>query len=326
MGSEKSEPTLSYYLIDKIKQDMILKLGSTGKDVIALQKFLGITADGEFGPKTEEAVKIWQTKNKLVADGIVGPKTLNRMKILSTDQSESLQRPTKKEFNKNSYITPNGLTVFEYFMPEREYLKGPIKAEWLFLHHTAGWHNPYNTIKNWAGDTRGRIATEFVLGGPSITGKDNSMDGELVQAFPKGSYAWHLGECGSQTMHKNSIGIEVCNFGHIVDGKTYVNTVADPSQIVTLSQPFRNHKTYHRYSDKQIEILRKWILWIANRDSIDVRAGLPALIKKKGAEAFEWNEDAYYGRVKGLWTHTNTRKDKNDMFPQQELIDMLISL
>jgi hypothetical protein len=27
-----------------------------------------------------------------------------------------------------------------------------------------------------------------------------------------------------------------------------------------------------------------------------------------------------------MWTHTNTRKDKSDMFPQQELIDMLLSL
>jgi hypothetical protein len=27
-----------------------------------------------------------------------------------------------------------------------------------------------------------------------------------------------------------------------------------------------------------------------------------------------------------MWTHTNTRKDKFDMFPQQELLDMLISL
>ena len=58
----------------------------------------------------------------------------------------------------------------------------------------------------------------------------------------------------------------------------------------------------------------------------DVQEVLPELIKEKGADAFEFNEDAYYGRVKGLWTHTNTRKDKFDMFPQEELLDMLMSL
>jgi hypothetical protein len=305
---------------------MILKLGSTGATVIALQKFLGLTADGEFGPKTEIAVKEWQTKNKLVVDGVVGPKTLAKMQIATTDQSESTQTPTTKELTKSQYTTPNGLVVNEYFLPTKEYLKGPIKPQWLFLHHTAGWHNPYNTIKNWAGDDRGQIATEFVLGGPSVSGKDNTMDGELVQCFPHLSYGWHLGDNGSLAMHKNSVGIEVCNFGYVKNGLTYAGTKVDASQIVTLSQPFRGYKEWHRYSDKQIEVLHKWILWIAERDGIDVRAGLPALIHQKGAAAFDFNEDAYYGRVKGLWTHTNTRKDKTDMFPQQELMDMLTSL
>ena len=51
-----------------------------------------------------------------------------------------------------------------------------------------------------------------------------------------------------------------------------------------------------------------------------------AEIKKVGAKAFEFNEDAYYGRVKGMWTHTNTRRDKFDLSPQPKLIDMLLSL
>jgi hypothetical protein len=67
-------------------------------------------------------------------------------------------------------------------------------------------------------------------------------------------------------------------------------------------------------------------LFIGNRDNIDIRKGLPELVKEKGAAAFEWNVDAYYGRIKGLWTHSNTNKYKSDMFPQQELLDMLMSL
>ena len=68
------------------------------------------------------------------------------------------------------------------------------------------------------------------------------------------------------------------------------------------------------------------MLWIAERDSIDIREGLPKWVKERGAKAFEFNEDAYYGKVKGTLTHTNTRKDKVDMFPQPELLDMLVSL
>jgi hypothetical protein len=307
---------------------MLLKVGAKGELVKDVQEVIGVKTDGHFGPGTEAAVKKWQAVNGLTADGIVGKGTLGKMGLLDTDSTgkEPLHEKATGIYTKKSYVTSNGLEVIEYFMPKDEYLTGPIKPEWLFIHHTAGWHNPFNTIKAWDADKIGKIATEFVLGGPSCKGNDDQYDGVLVQAFPEGNWGYHLGKNGSQTMHKNSIGIEVCNFGYVVNGKTYAGATVADSQIVELSKEFRGHKLWHRYSDAQIEALHKWILWIAERDSIDVRAGLPALIKEKGADAFEFNEDAYYGRVKGLWTHTNTRKDKVDMFPQQELMDMLVSL
>lgn len=58
---------------------MLLKNGSKGPDVQALQKFLGLTADGNFGPGTEKAVKDWQAKNGLTADGVVGDGTWAKM-------------------------------------------------------------------------------------------------------------------------------------------------------------------------------------------------------------------------------------------------------
>lgn len=52
-----------------------LKRGDKGDEVKTLQHLLGITEDGDFGPKTEEAVKKYQSNHGLVADGVVGPKT-----------------------------------------------------------------------------------------------------------------------------------------------------------------------------------------------------------------------------------------------------------
>jgi len=52
-----------------------LKLGDKGDDVKALQRKLGVTADGIFGLKTKKAVINIQVKNNLRADGIVGKKT-----------------------------------------------------------------------------------------------------------------------------------------------------------------------------------------------------------------------------------------------------------
>ena len=295
---------------------MLLKEGSRGQEVDELQQALGIDADGVFGAGTRAAVESYQQKNGLLVDGIVGPQTLAAIREASatTDNSEKVYSPYQD------------LLVNKYFLPKGEYRKGPTQKEYLFLHHTAGWNNPYKTVDGWAKDDRGTIATEFVLGGRSVRGDDDRYDGELVQCLPEGGYGWHLGKNGSQYMHTHSVAIEVCNFSYAVDGRTYVNTAIAAEQLVTLPEPFRGHSQWHAYSDKQIETLRLFILWMAERDSIEVRDGLVAEIKKKGAKAFEFNEDAYNGRIRGMWTHTNTRKDKFDLFPQTSLIDMLLSL
>ena len=314
---------------------MILKNGSKGKEVILLQQFLGIEDDGIFGNGTERSVKKWQKENGLVDDGIVGPATWSAMGILSTDNSETFK------------TTPDGLIIHKDYLPKGEYFNGPIDPEYLFIHHTAGWENPYKVIGNWANDTRGQVATEFVIGGQSVKGNNDKYDGEIVQAFPHLCWGWHLG-IGKTKMAVNSIGIEVCNFGYLEEGGytkydtvkkknvwipktpgkfyTYAGIEADESQIVKLSEPFRNHSYWHRYSDKSLYSLKENILYIAERDNIDVREGLPKWIKEKGPKAFDYSSDARNGKVKGLLTHTNVRLDKVDMFPQQELLDMLVSL
>ena len=58
---------------------MLLKLGSEGEDVKRLQIKLGVDPIGKFGPKTDAAVKAWQSRNGLTADGIVGPNTWARL-------------------------------------------------------------------------------------------------------------------------------------------------------------------------------------------------------------------------------------------------------
>ena len=58
---------------------MLLKKGDNNEDVKKLQVKLGVDPVGNFGPKTEEAVKKWQAANGLTADGIVGDGTWGKM-------------------------------------------------------------------------------------------------------------------------------------------------------------------------------------------------------------------------------------------------------
>jgi peptidoglycan hydrolase-like protein with peptidoglycan-binding domain len=109
---------------------MTLKLGSKGEAVKTLQEFLKIFVDGNFGPKTEAAVKTYQLKMGLIVDGVVGPKTWAVMGILNTDNAENEE-------------TQAALEIIKHYMPENTYFKGPVKKQWIFLHHTAGWENPY---------------------------------------------------------------------------------------------------------------------------------------------------------------------------------------
>jgi peptidoglycan hydrolase-like protein with peptidoglycan-binding domain len=54
-------------------KDPWLQVGSKGEKVKEVQGIVGATQDGDYGPKTEEAVKKWQAEHDLHVDGIWGP-------------------------------------------------------------------------------------------------------------------------------------------------------------------------------------------------------------------------------------------------------------
>lgn len=239
--------------------------------------------------------------------------------------------------------------IFEkYHMPKGQYLEGQALKTWAFLHHTAGWHNPKQTIDGWALDARGTVATEFVLGGPSSRDGSTQFDGLMVQAFPKGGYGWHL-TIGNTKMHRESIGLEVCNFGPLTKGGyfkwdaatkknnwialkaesfyTYVGTEVVPDQVIKLEQKFRGFEYFHKYSDKQVEGMRDFLYYCVEHECVDIRKGLPELIKQIGPfAAFDKCDVAMCEQNPGTWCHTNVVRGKIDLFPQPEVVEMLLNL
>ena len=285
--------------------------------VLLIQEVLKVPLTGTFNSVTQGALIKYQMQHNLVADGIVGPKTLQSMQLLDSDlRSDSIIKPN------------NNFIIHKRFLSDKECFDLTGKNEYLFLHHTAGWNDPYKTIGDWELDKRGPIGTEFVVGGINCKTGDEQYDGVIVKALNDGKQAWHLGPTGSEYMNKHSVGIEICNFGQLNDEqKTYTNVLVQSTQVSTLNKAFREYKHWHKYSDRQLSSVKQLITYIANRDSIDIRKGIIENINKNGIDkAFEFNPLAYSGQIKGLLLHCNVRKDKVDLHPQTELIDMLLSL
>mgnify|MGYP001250617512 CR=1 FL=1 len=303
-----------------------VKIGDRGKDVITLQTKLGITADGHFGPQTEKAVERFQLDKDLPVTGIVS----SDMWILLFNLKNTIPEEVDMDSDIYSqYFTTNYKQIIhKHYLPKGEYVDGPVNNEYIFIHHTAGNANPYRCIDHWGRDTRGRIATEFVLGGPNHRNGSLDYDGTMVQAFPEGCMGYHLGRTGSGYMNKHSVGLEICNMGYLTDDKrTYVNSKCIDSQAIELEVPFRGYKWWHAYSEEQIKATEKWLRFVGERDKVDIRLGLKQFIKKFGPDkGFGFQEDAFYGKVKGLLTHTNVRKDKSDCYPHPDLVDMILSL
>ena len=80
---------------------MVLKLGSRGNEVKALQEKLNLKTDGIFGPLTEEAVKDFQRSNGLEVDGIVGANILSKLNL-------SVNKRNIKELIVHCSATPEG--------------------------------------------------------------------------------------------------------------------------------------------------------------------------------------------------------------------------
>lgn len=79
---------------------VILKLGSTGSAVKTLQTLLnklgcGLVVDGEFGSKTDAAVRKFQSANDLVVDGEYGPLSKAKLEALCAEKDTQASTSTK---------------------------------------------------------------------------------------------------------------------------------------------------------------------------------------------------------------------------------------
>ena len=92
--------------------DRVLSIGMSGDDVRALQQLLTkrgfpLTADGQFGPHTRDAVMRAQRAYGLTVDGIVGPQTLGALNHGNPPKihHKSHKRPCSSSPGSGDYVT-----------------------------------------------------------------------------------------------------------------------------------------------------------------------------------------------------------------------------
>lgn len=321
---------------------MLIKLGDKGKQVKELQKMLdrhGFWTYGSFtenfGTVTETAVKKFQLARSLKDDGLVGKDTMGELH----EGMETVVVNSKKKFkdtdNKLSmlgeYKGPSGLNITRAYLDDDEFVDdyGKITPYWFFLHHTAGSHNPIATANNWNTDTRGRIATQYIIGGLGLKG-EKTQDGMVVECFPNNYLGWHLGKVDTFNMSVYSVAVEITNYGFLEKkGEKYYNYVGGEvplDQVCDLGYNFRGKRYWHNYTDAQIDALEGLFKHIkVVYPSIPLGGGLPSMLRSgiPPVTAFEKTKATSDGKTKGTFSHTNVRADKMDIYPHPKLVQLL---
>jgi len=68
---------------------------TAGSTVVALQRALGVSADGVIGPVTRRAIRNYQRNQGLAVDGIAGPATLSSLGIAASSAPAKTQTKTQ---------------------------------------------------------------------------------------------------------------------------------------------------------------------------------------------------------------------------------------
>lgn len=180
-----------------------LRKGDKGDDVVALQHLLNVEGhkikiDGDFGPRTEAVVKMFQEVHDLEADGIVGPKTWAALGVKSSTTNSKCVDPSVVYAPLSCCITKTPNRTIKY----------------LAIHYTAGASSAPGRAKNMKNswEKSKRASADF--------GVD---DASMVQfnPDPRNFKCWSVGDRknpygGGGRLYRiatnaNTISIEVCS-------------------------------------------------------------------------------------------------------------------
>lgn len=188
-----------------------IKNGSKGADVKTLQAKLneigkyGLSVDGDFGSKTETAVKDFQKKTGLSVDGIVGPKTWAALGV-----SGSSLAANNKCIDDSVMYKPLSVCISK--------LSTPRIPKYLVIHYTAGASSQkgraqqcYDTFVA-RSKTKSPGSADFAVDDVEMYQFNPDIERNYCWAVGGSKYAYSKGASfyGKAT-NSNSVSIEICS-------------------------------------------------------------------------------------------------------------------
>lgn len=228
------------------------------------------------------------------------------------------------------------MKVIKVPFSEDLYFPEVTKKTQIALHHTVS--DPFSHIGDkatWEQD-KSRIATSNIL----------TYNGDIFNLFSTRHWAHHLGvkigdlkklgfkdfAIRNQMLNKSSIAIEIDSWGGLVKGNGEVmkfgtkavstikgvlyNVYGRPidKRLEVIEISWRGFHYFQKYSDEQLATLEELL-------PLQMKAnGIPSYGLKNGD--FGVSMEALSG-VPGIWSHSNYRADKSDLYPDERLVKLL---
>ena len=226
--------------------------------------------------------------------------------------------------------------IVQVDFPETQYYREETPKTQVVIHHTVSSGLAQAVVDWWNQDPQ-KIAASFIIDG----------SGKIFQLYSSRWWANHLGiksdflkvqgfkDYGTRNLllNKNSIAIEICNWGGLVkadDGTyhpakwdttlkkyvPYMKVTIPEENVQEYDKPFRDFLYFEKYTSEQINSISQLVTYLCDKWNIPKT----------------YNEDIWNVSKKALSgtpmiaTHVSFRSDKSDLHPMPEMIDMLKSL
>jgi N-acetyl-anhydromuramyl-L-alanine amidase AmpD len=209
-------------------------------------------------------------------------------------------KPTESKIKSMPIIEP---TIKKLPLPVSQYYSEVTTKTHIFLHHTAGG-SAASSVAHWASNSE-HIATPYII----------DRDGTIYETFDPKYWAYSLGVKGATSLEKSSIPIEICSYGALSEeGKTYTGKLIPLGKIAYVD--FRGWQMWEAYTPEQIAALKLLLPWLIDKFKIKLQADRKNF--------WEWQDP--FKLTPGIYSHTTVRKDKIDIFPQPELVELVYNL